>query len=202
MDKSVVEIDQKEMEDYAKCFGLLCRVCEDNLPEETVPYERSFVPAFCACFMARGLFASHEGFNAFVSSSIEVTAQRCMLKNHKQRVDFPEWDPEDHHEEDCRPLADVFFCFYAHKLFASGAVELPEESLGAIFTLSGLALEGIAKGYHLTDEDVKKAYPQFEESLNKAFSSEGGMKVNLPNSLKDLATIAALQKMASAPLNL
>lgn len=185
------------MEDYANCFGLLCRVCEDNLPEETTPFERFFVPVFVASFLGRSLFVSPEGFNAFVSSAIEASTHRCMLKNHRQRVDFPEWDPEDHYEEDCRHLADVFFCFYAHKLFSSGVTELPEQSLGAIFTLSGLALEGIARGYHLSDETMKNAYPQYEESLNGCFSSEGGMKENLLSSLKGLAEVTALQDLTS-----
>ncbi len=194
MNSNVVKIDQKEMNDFANCFGLLCKVCEDHLPSEASPSQAQMVPVFCAAFLGRGLFVSPEGFNAFVSSLVEARCDRCMLKEHKNKVDFPSWDPEDHYEEDCHPLADVFFTFYAHKLFSDGVVELPEQSLGPIFTLSGLALEGIAKGYHLVGEEIKNAYPQYEEMLNKSFSQDGGMEKNLLSSLESLAFIATLQQ--------
>lgn len=194
MEKNVVKIDQKEMDNFATCFGLLCRVCEDHLPKLATSSQSLMVPVFCAAFLGRWLFVSPEGFNAFVSSLVEARMNRCVLKGRKNQVDFPDWDPEDHYEEDCHPLTDVFFSFYAHKLFADGVVELPEQSLGPIFTLSGLALEGIAKGYHLVGDEIKNAYSQYEEMLNGSFSTEGGMEKNLVSSLESLVVIAALQQ--------
>ena len=82
----------------------------------------------------------------------------------------------------------------SYYLYTQGAVELPDYSLGAIFTLSGIAVEGIARGYHLSDENMKSLYPTYLESMRKFVGNHGDFGKDLSSALEGLEIIGSLRK--------
>lgn len=187
-----VQIDQSDMLNLATAFGLLCRACEDALPK-SAESRRMYIPALCSSCLLKGSLGE-DGFKALVIALVDVTVNRAVLEGSKDEVNWPHWDPEDHHEEDCHPLADVFFMAYAYRLYVKGAVELPDYSLGAIFTLSGIAVEGIARGYHLVDDNMKELYPNYRDAMAKFVGNHGDFGKDLESSLEGLEIIGSLRK--------
>ncbi len=188
-----IQIDQNEMLDYATGFGLLCRVCVDALPQKGAEKEKKMVPVLCGSVMLAEKMGE-DGFQALTLALIDASVNRAVLEGRKEAVHWPLWDPEDHHEEDCHPLADVFFMLYGYVLYAQGKIDLPDHALGAVFTLSGVALEGIARGYHCLDDNMKQLYPDYRALMEKVIAKHGDFPADLLSSLQGLCIVGELRQ--------
>ena len=184
-EKEKVEIDQLAMLDEATGFGLFCRIVSDMLPENSSEKEKRMIPALVGSLMGRMHFGE-DGFKALLIALIDATVNRGAMIGSKNEVRWPAWDPEDHSNEDCHPLCDVFFAYYSYVLYSQKKVTLPDYALGPIFTLSGVALEGIARGYRAEDQNMKDLYPQFKEAVVKSFSEHGDPSLDIQSTLQSL----------------
>ena len=187
-----VSIDQLEMLDHATGFGLFCKAILDFLPASASGKEKECIPMLAASLMGRSLFGP-DGFKALMIALADVAANRAILLGKKGEVRWPCWDPDDHFEEDCHPLCDAFFAYFSYYLYSQKKVSLPDDSLGAIFTLSGVALEGVARGYHLADENMKSLYPKYRGYVEKAFSEHGDPSLDIQSTLQALMTIVEVR---------
>ena len=193
-----VEIDQLELLDQATAFGLFCRVISDFLPLDSTDEEKGAIGLLVGTLMIRPHLGS-DGFKATAVAMADAKANRAVLSGSKGEVRWPLWDPDDHFEEDCHPLCDVFFAYYSYFLYSKKKVTLPDYSLGAIFTFSGVVLEGIARGYHAEDENMKELYPSFQEFIEKSFGRKEGTGVQLQSALQALnILVEARRKVAAA----
>ncbi len=186
IEREKVAIDQLDMLDQATGFGLFCKVVEDMLPKNATSEEKQMIPALVGSLMGRMHFGN-DGFRALLIALIDAGVNRGVLLGTKNAVRWPAWDPEDHNNEDCHPLCDVFFSYYSYVLYSQKKVVVPDFALGPIFTLSGIAMEGIARGYHVVDDNMKELYPKFKETVEKSFAEHGDPSLDLQSTLQSLA---------------
>ncbi len=194
IEREKVAIDQLDMLDQATGFGLFCKVVEDMLPKNSNDEEKVMVPALVGSLMGRMHFGN-DGFKALLISLIDATVNRAVLLGTRNAVRWPSWDPEDHANEDCHPLCDVFFSYYSYCLYANKKVVVPDFALGPIFTLSGIAMEGIARGYHVVDDNMKELYPKFKETVEKSFAEHGNPSLDIQSTLQSLSLFGETRRV-------
>lgn len=170
-EKKTVTIDQLDLLNHATAFGLLNKVLEEEDARlSPKPHMHETITLFSALFMLpKGL--GNELWEAAAISMMDALKLRILMKGSKNEVVFPEWDPEDKDNAEIHKLCDVFFMEYAWTLLDRGAVDLPDHSLGALFTLSGVCVEGISRGYKVSDENMKELKEQYKETF---YNSMGG----------------------------
>ena len=194
IEREKVAIDQLDMLDQATGFGLFCKVVEDMLPANATEEEKTMVPALVGSLMGRMHFGN-DGFKALLISLIDATVNRGVLLGTRNAVRWPAWDPEDHHDEDCHPLCDVFFSYYSYYLYSQKKVVVPDFALGPIFTLSGVAMEGIARGYHVSDDNMHELYPKFKETVEKSFAEHGDPSLDIQSTLQSLTLFGGMRRV-------
>lgn len=194
IEREKVAIDQLDMLDQATGFGLFCKVVEDMLPQNASDEEKEMIPALVGSLMGRMHFGN-DGFRALLIALIDARVNRGVLLGTKNAVRWPAWDPDDHHDEDCHPLCDVFFSYYSYVLYSQKKVAVPDFALGPIFTLSGIAMEGIARGYHVADDNMKELYPKFKENVEKSFAEHGDPSLDLQSTLQSLVLFSETRRI-------
>ncbi len=194
IEREKVAIDQLDMLDQATGFGLFCKVVEDMLPQNASDEEKEMIPALVGSLMGRMHFGD-DGFRALLIALIDARVNRGVLLGTKNAVRWPAWDPDDHHDEDCHPLCDVFFSYYSYVLYSQKKVVVPDFALGPIFTLSGIAMEGIARGYHVADDNMKELYPKFKENVEKSFAEHGDPRLDLQSTLQSLVLFSETRRI-------
>ncbi len=194
IEREKVAIDQLDMLDQATGFGLFCKVVEDMLPQNASDEEKEMIPTLVGSLMGRMHFGN-DGFRALLIALIDARVNRGVLLGTKNAVRWPAWDPDDHHDEDCHPLCDVFFSYYSYVLYSQKKVVVPDFALGPIFTLSGIAMEGIARGYHVADDNMKELYPKFKENVEKSFAEHGDPRLDLQSTLQSLVLFSETRRI-------
>ncbi len=195
IEREKVAIDQLDMLDQATGFGLFCKVVEDMLPQNASDEEKEMIPALVGSLMGRRMHFGNDGFRALLIALIDARVNRGVLLGTKNAVRWPAWDPDDHHDEDCHPLCDVFFSYYSYVLYSQKKVVVPDFALGPIFTLSGIAMEGIARGYHVVDDNMKELYPKFKENVEKSFAEHGDPSLDLQSTLQSLVLFSETMRI-------
>lgn len=194
IEREKVAIDQLDMLDQATGFGLFCKVVLDMLPVSSTDEEKAMVPALVGSLMGRENFGN-DGFRALLIALIDASVNRGVLLGTKNAVRWPSWDPEDRHNEDCHPLCDAFFSYYSYILYSQKKVTVPDLSLGPIFTLSGVAMEGIVRGFHVADDNMKELYPQFKQTVEKSFAEHGDPSLDLQSTLQSLVLFGETRRI-------
>ncbi len=171
--KKTVSIDQLDLLNHATAYGLLVRVLEDEDARlsHPKPHPKEIIALFAALFMLpKGL--GDALWQASAVSMMDAAKLRVLMPGSKNEVRFPEWDPEDKKNEDCHLLCDIFFMEYAWALLDKKEVDLPDHALGALFTLAGVSMEGIARGYHIDDKNMEGLYGEYKNQFYGTMHTE------------------------------
>ena len=161
-----VSIDQLKMLDFATLFGVMIYSFDEEDKRINLanlhPIE-SIVLLASSVLLPKGM--DEEYWSAAMLSIVDALYYRTLGSGSSRPIIFPEWDPEDHFNEDCHQFVDAFFALYAWNLAFDEKSDIDfAEYFGPIFTFSGIALEGIARGYHQVDDNVKKIANDFLKS--------------------------------------
>ena len=183
-----VTIDQLDLLNQATAYGLMVKVLNDqNHRIFATPLELGVPLIFTAVYLLAPEL--HEAMNAATISFLDCYLFRDVLHKSSRRVAFPEWDPEDTFAPDCHPVADVFMLLYAWNLAAKQDELPPEEFLGPIFTLSGVVMEGIDRGYHVKDENMQALYGKYEEHFRSSLKADSEFDTKLAKQFSSLANL-------------
>lgn len=183
--RRTIVIDPKEMQDLSTLFGLLCRVVEDDDIHSDFPHDERTIPLFVGSFLLKGELSPTMQEAAQIAMMDALLFRKDMPATPREIV-YPDWDPEGPGDRKTRLLADAFFAFYSYHLYASKKIEIPDQSLGAIFSLAGYALFGVEQGYDQKTENLQSLYPSYQAYLEKSFAQEGGFASLLSKMLNAL----------------
>lgn len=171
MEKPSVTLDQQELVDQSTAFGLLVRSLEK---ECDVIVDADFHAKEVCILYSVIFFLSPKldgpTWNAAVISTMDVMTHRALAAGSEKEIRFPEWDPEDLDHADCRIIADAFINLYSWNRAISDGDLPPEDYLGPLFTCAGAVMEGVARGYHLSDPEIQKIAENYLERLYSRLS--------------------------------
>lgn len=172
--KETVSIDQLKMLDLATLFGVIIysfdqedrRINADHLHSI-----ESIVLLSASVLLPKGM--DEQFWTAAMLSMADALYYRTLGSGSSRPIILPPWDEEDHFNEDCHQFVDAFFVLYAWTLSFNENSRLDfSKYLGPIFTFAGVALEGVARGYHQDDENVQKIGRDFFESYKRNSRSQ------------------------------
>lgn len=166
MEKPSVTLDQQELVDQSTAFGLLVRSLEKEC--ERIVDEHFLAKEACVLYSVVFFLSPKmdgQTWNAALISTMDVLAHRALAAHTAKEIRFPEWDPEDVDHADCRSIADAFINLYAWNRAVSDETLPPEDFLGPLFTCAGAVMEGVSRGYHLTDPEIQKVSENYLERL-------------------------------------
>lgn len=181
--KPSVDIDQAELYNLASVMGLMTRAFEDW--DEAIFEEKHelSVPAIMVAIFLLDRKLGGDFFQIAWISFLDVASKRAILPDTPKTVVWPEWDASTLVHPEAAPLYDLCIMLAAWN-FAAKQDELPPEMfLGPLFTLSGVIVEGIDRGYYLQDEKSKKLYEEQRTSLASSHGSEAEFKEALKKQL-------------------
>ena len=184
-EKPTVSIDQAELYNLASAMGLMCRAFADW--DETIfasPHDVRVPGMMVAVFLLDRKLGG-EFFKIAYMSFLDVLVERGILLGTPKETLWPAWDEKSLNHPDLIPLFDLCILLAAWNFAAKQDEHPPEMFLGPLFTLSGVIVEGLERGYYLSDEKTREMYQKQRESLA---SSHGSQK----------EFVAALSKQLSA----
>lgn len=160
--KKIVDIDQDKLLEDCRDFGLLSAVIAAYAKEQKLDCPREASEFYAAICQLPDDLSEQEKKEAKLNLMLAHLCRRCQFKD--RRVDFPSWDPEDHHHEDCHDLSDLFFVIQSLRYFrASDGYADPGDFLGPLFFLAGAINEDIAIGYHA--DPASEVYRLYEKTV-------------------------------------
>ena len=178
-EKKTVSIDQLDLLNQATAYGLLVRVLDDQNGRLFATKLSLGVPAIYTAVYLLDHNLGPEASRYATISFLDAHLYRDVLHTSPKRVPFPEWDPEDTFAPDCHPLADLFMLLYAWNLAAKQDELPPEEFLGPIFTLSGVVMEGLDRGFHVKDDNMRQLYSTYEEHFKSSMQNRADFDAKL-----------------------
>ena len=167
-----VSIDQLDLLNQATAFGLLVKVLDDQNKRLFVEPLEIGVPIIYSAVYLLDHALGEGGSSSATMSFLDCYLFRDILHTSPKRVEFPKWDPEDEFAVDCHPLADLFMLLYAWNKAAKQDELPPEEFLGPIFTLSGVVMEGLDRGYHVKDENMQALYDRYNDHFKSSMKDQ------------------------------
>ena len=171
-EKKTVEIDQAELYNLASVMGLMSRAFEDWDKSIFAEAHELSVPAIMVNVFLLDRKLGGDFFKIAWISFLDVASSRRILPDTPKEVRWPEWDKESLSHPEAIPLYDLCIMLAAWNFAAKQDEHPPEMFLGPLFTLSGVIVEGVDRGYFLQDEKSKKLYEEQRESLAKSHGSE------------------------------
>ena len=171
-EKPTVDINQEELYNLASVLGLMTRAFKDwdDSIFET-PHEVGVPAIMCAIFLLDRKLGG-EFFKIAWVSFVDVIAERAILVNTPKCVRWPEWDPETLKHPDITPVADLCIMLAAWNFACKDDVNPPENYLGPLFSLAGVIMAGVERGFYLEDEKSRALYEEQRKSLASSHGSE------------------------------
>ncbi|MDY6430087.1 MAG: hypothetical protein SPL02_02785 [Bacilli bacterium] len=188
--EKTVSIDQLKLLDFATLFGVIIKALDDEdkrINANQLHSIETIVLLASSIMLPKGM--SEEFWSSAILSIADALYFRTLASGSARPIILPPWDEQDHYKEDCHQFTDAFFILYGWKLAFNDEKQIDfSDYLGAIFTFSGVVLEGIYRGYHQEDENMKTLYKNFLESYRSTVKAEDKdrdltMKLDAINSL-------------------
>lgn len=162
-EKKTVDIDQNKLTEECLTFGIMASVLSTYVREKGIACSHDAPYIYTAITLLDQRLGS-EGYHVAAFTLMDAYFDREVHFGKDKVTVFPQWDPDDHHNEDCHRLSDLFFVMQAWNYFASYEESCnPSDFLGPLFFNSGAINEDIAKGYHM--DPSAEHYQKFEEAL-------------------------------------
>ena len=171
-EKPTISIDQAELYNLASAMGLMCRAFADW--DETIfasPHDVRVPGMMVAVFLLDRKLGG-EFFKIAYMSFLDVLVERGILLGTPKETLWPAWDEESLNHPDLIPLFDLCILLAAWNFAAKQDEHPPEMFLGPLFTLSGVIVEGLERGYYLSDEKTRDMYQKQRESLASSHGSQ------------------------------
>ena len=121
-------------------------------------------------------------------SFLDVAAKRRILPGTPKEVSWPSWDLSTLKYPELSTLHDICIMLAAWNFAAKQDDNPPEMFLGPLFTLSGVIVEGVERGYMLEDESTKKIYEEQRKKLASSHGSEEEFVQALKTQLESIAS--------------
>lgn len=191
-EKKTVDIDQSELYNLSSVMGLMTKAFEDwdkTIFEEG--HELS-VPAIMVAIFLLDRKLGGDFFKIAWISFLDVSTARRILPDTPKQVLWPAWEEETLSHPELIPLYDLCIMLAAWNMAAKQDDLPPEMFLGPLFSLAGVIVEGVDRGYLLQDEKSKKIYEEQRKSLASSHGTEEEFKEALKGQLNSIAE--SLQK--------
>ena len=199
-ERKTVDIDQAKLYDLATAMGLLCRAFSDwdkDLFEEESHDLR--VPTLMVATYLLDRKLGGDFFRVAWVSFLDVAVRRKILPSQEKEVVWPLWDEESLRHPELTPISDICIMLAAWNFAASQDEIPPEDYLGPLFTLSGVIVEGIEKGFCLEEERMKQIYDDQREKLAQSHGGQAEFEEALKKQLS--AIHASLEERKKLSLN-
>ena len=186
-EKKTVDIDQAELYNLASVMGLMTRAFKDW--DETI-FEQKHeisIPALMVAVFLLDRKLGGEFFKIAWASFLDVASSRRILPDTPKQVVWPAWDEESLAHPEVMPIYDICLMLSAWNLAAKQDDLPPEMFLGPLFSLSGVIVEGVDRGFYLSDEKSRKLYEEQRKSLASSHGSEEEFKAALKAQLSSIA---------------
>lgn len=180
-EKPTVTIDQSELYNLCSAIGLMTRVFDDWDKEIFADGHDISVPGLMVCVYMLDRSIGGELFKVAWGCFLDVSLKRRILSGTEREVVWPNWDLESLKSPRLTTLFDLAIILSAWNLAAKQDEFPPEMFLGPLFTLSGVIVEGVERGYNLEDERIRSSYEQQRKSL----ASSHGSEEEFSNALKE-----------------
>lgn len=178
-----VDIDQGELYNLASVLGLMTRAFGDWDEAIFGSAHELAVPGIMVAIFLLDRKLGGDFFKIAWVSFLDVASKRRILPNTPKEVAWPEWDESTLEHPEASVLSDLCIMLAAWN-FAAKQDELPPEMfLGPLFSLAGVIVEGVERGYYLKDENTKKLYEEQREKLASSHGSEEQFKEALKQQL-------------------
>lgn len=152
-----IKIDPKELEELATAYGLLTHCIEkEHLLELNNPVKEKRVSILYVTVFMLSKQLDGPSWQSAVLSCMDVLAKRKLNLKNGREISFPEWDPDDSAHLECYPICDAVINLYAWNRATTCPDFPPEDYFGPIFSLAGYILDGVSRGYYVTDETMKE----------------------------------------------
>lgn len=198
-EEKTVSIDQLNLLDMATAFGLMAKVLEDE--DKAIrfddPHPRDLIALYDGVFFFP-VRDDRFAFEAGIKSMMDILTHRALMSGSPKEIKIPEWNPEDHHAEDCHQLCEVFFVVYAWHLASKDQTLSPENAFGPVMTFSGVVLEGIDRGYHVSDDNMKDLYGDYKKRFHLSVGGEEQVKDLYMQQLDTLAMMLGEWRLPKA----
>ena len=184
--KSEIQISSPIFYRYSSYLGLIVRLYEEVLGKES--YSKVYLGILASLELMMNDIPE-EAFGFYCTNLHEAGTERIIMDADGSRTLIPEFDPNDKMCEDCRELVDIALAQYAFIASKDGPNPL-KDYLGAIFSYSGIGVEGVDDGYHLKQKDFIPIYEKMRAQYGLGDEQTSSLaKVNLKQRLDQLVRI-------------
>lgn len=151
-DKKEIQISAPKFYEQSSHLALISRIYEEVVGESIYP---QFYFGIVAALQLYGGEIPEESFPFFCTYLYHAGKERVIFDVDGSRHPIPEFDPNDPMCKDCRPLVDITLALYAFTSSLEDEIAI-KDHLGGIFSYSGIGIEGVEDGYHLTKDEFLK----------------------------------------------